>query len=178
MMKVEAVSYVFRDVELAALLDLLDCGKIPCHPLDCNTDEGISFLEESLLITRNGERFIVDKIAAFLVKAIGEAERYVCSFSSDDYIGLFYTPLVTVVLRTDKGRWIITPFQAFGAGRDAFLEQEIASKTLTVVMQNTQGRWSCSASAGGDIRKKLLYAAEWIYFNDIPKGKDAMQWKP
>lgn len=177
-MQVESISFVFRGEELAALLKLLECKKIPYCPLGYGSDDGLARLEEALLVTRSGEQIIVDSVTAFCVKTIDAADRYVCAFNDRSYLGLFYSAQATMVLQSEKGLWRISPFRRFGEAREVLCDSVTGSEEFTITMQNTQGQWSCAVSTAEDAGKKLSYAAEWMYFDDIPQGKDAALWKP
>lgn len=179
-MQVESVTYIFTEAELAALAELLGCGGVPMRPAPAGAADGLTSLEESLLVTRGGESYVVDKAAAFFAKTIGETERYVCLYGPEAYHGLFYTPLATLALRLEGGRWLVTPFQSFGEGREALMENapERAGPGDAIRLRNGRGAWSYALSEEKNAKKSLLHAAEWLYFDDMPKGKEATQWKP
>lgn len=178
-MQIESVSYTFVDSELAALVKLLQCSAVPHCALEANAEAGLARLEKSQLVTRCGEQWLVDKLAVFLVKTIGSAERYVCMASAEEYVGLFYAPEVTLLLAQKGEHWVITPFQTLAEGRQALMGSAGEhKKTAPIVLKNSQGEWRCEPATAVEMRRMLLYAAQWMYFDETPKGKEATQWKP
>lgn len=178
-MQIESVSYTFREAEWEALLKLVTGGSMPRYAFDGHAEEGMASLEKSQLVTRCGDRFLVDKLATFLAKAVERSERYVCLYGGADYSGLFYTPRVTLVIHRSGGQWVITPFQGFHDARQRLTEYaEESGGATTVVLKNKRGEWVYDAASAEDMRKSLPYAAQWMYFEDAPQGKDATKWKP
>lgn len=178
-MQVESIAYTFREAEWEALLKLVADGKMPRYAFEGHADEGLTSLEKSQLVTRCGDRFLVDKLATFLAKAVECSECYVCLYAGANYSGLFYTPVVTLVIHRAGGQWVITPFQGFHDARQKLTEYaEKCSGAMTIALKNKRGEWAYEAVSVEDVRKNLPYAAQWMYFEDAPKGKDATQWKP
>lgn len=178
-MQIESVSYMFVESELAALVKLLQCSAVPHCAIKADAEAGLARLEKSQLITRCGEQWLADKLAVFLVKTICSAERYVCMASAEAYVGLFYTPEVTLLLAQKGERWVITPFQTLAQGRQALMESAGEHrKAAPIVLKNIQGEWSCEPATAVEMRRMLSYAAQWMYFDETPKGKEATLWKP
>jgi hypothetical protein len=178
-MQVESVSYVFGQSELCALLTILDCPNIPFSSLSGNIEKGMESLESALLVSQSGEQYIVDKIAAFLVKSVAESERYICVFDAETYVGLFHHALATIVLRRDKETWIFTPFQKLDEGVN-MLEEIAAAYALpkTIAVHNKKGLWQCKPSDKNSAKQRLKQAEDWAKSDDVPSGEDVTQWKP
>ncbi len=111
-MQVEAVSFVYSEAQMAALMHLLGYGGVPLWPGRPEwIPQGLDELEKARLLHRGGVQTGVDSIAAFLAKSLAAARYWACIRGEKSYFGLFYTPPATLWLRYNAGRWVVTPFQ-------------------------------------------------------------------
>jgi hypothetical protein len=178
-MQVESVSYFFGQSELCALLKILDCPNIPFSSLSGNIEEGMESLESALLVIQSGEQYIVDKIAAFLVKSVAESIQYICAFDAETYVGLFHHALATIILQRDQEKWIFTPFQSMEEGKN-MLDTLASAHTLpmTVAIHNKNGMWQCKPADKNAMEQALKQAEDWVSSDNVPSGEDVTQWKP
>ena len=121
-MNAESVSYTYTERELRVLCAALDMTGLPGMTLESPDDAMWEEAEASGLVARVGDENAVDRLAAFLVSTMKEAQYCVCLAGDTDYLGLFLHPLASIVACTDRGRWVLTPFREPSAAVEEFVE--------------------------------------------------------
>lgn len=121
-MNVESVSYTYTERELRVLCHALDMGVLPGLTLEPPDDAMWEEAETGGLVARLGDENAVDRLAAFLVGTMRAAGYCICFAGDTEYLGLFLHPLASIVIRTERGRWVLTPFQKPLDAMEEFVE--------------------------------------------------------
>ena len=178
-MDVETISYLYSLPELYALIRLVGYAGIPCFPQKASLfEEGMDQLTASLLVSQAEQTVAVDKISAYLAKAVGSAEQFLC-VTGDSYLGLFYSPAMTVFLELRKTRWHLTPYPEAPQALDAMMHALLrGALPEAVYIRCAGGQWRRSCAEADNLSELVRTAAQWVFNNQIPTGKDAVTWKP
>lgn len=184
-MKLDSVSYIYSQPELAALLALVGYQSVPFFSGgEADARAGLDSLEESLLLSRREDHAAVDRVAAFLALRIGACEQCLCLDGGADkpwFLGLFYGKDASILLALRREQWVITPYQGYDQARDGFVREIPAqTKGLTACLQNKAGLWRRPGPFEGGVagRQSFLQAADWVRDNLSPQGKEQSLWKP
>lgn len=139
-MKVESVRYLYRDRELKALLRIMGLSVPQLETtFDTTEEEDFRLLKAAdLCEKRNGEA-VIERITAFLLRTVCEAEEYEIAVGEQTYIGLFVGTYATVVLERKDFRWEVSPFETKAIAKPVYRKACKAAGRAATLYQKNKG---------------------------------------
>lgn len=178
-MNIDTVSFLYSRQEFYALLRLTGCQGIPFFPQEETLyQEGLQALEDSMLISRSEKTVALDKVTAFLAYRVGKCTQCLCLTGEERFLGLFCAFDVSVLLRLQGQRWVLTPFRRYEQAVDS-LRKLISrlSELHTIHLQIGDCRFTRELPGGKEAKELILQTAQWVEERKIPSGKDAQLWR-
>ena len=113
--------FLYRDAELNALLTLLELRLPHFTPdEDSPAEDGLRMMLSTGLCEQKDDKLVIDRITAFLMKTMGEAQRYCIAVGKDTYLGLFLGKYASVVFSERRQYRIAEPFRTAREAVSAF----------------------------------------------------------
>ena len=166
-MKIETVAFLYTLPELYAVIRLTGGTGVPGFSQEeSDFQSGLEELERNMLLNRSENTAILDRVTAFLGQTVGCSRRYICLTATDSYVGMFYNEDVTVLLRLQQGRWVLTPYQESGPA-EAELEELLQIQNLPLeLLLCRQGEQHHQILFQREVLPELLHrGVRWILDN-------------